>query len=404
MTDGQLVECFLGRGEEAAFAALVRRHGPMVLGVCRRLLGHAQDAEDAFQATFLVLARRAGSVVPRERVGNWLYGVARRTARKARAAATRRRSRERQVGELPEPAAPEGQLWADLRPLLDRELERLPEKYRGPVVLCDLEGNTHKEAARQLGWPEGTVSTRLTRARALLARRLARRSLALSGAALALALGHPAATAGVPGPLVVSTAKAATLVAAGRAAAGAVPARVAALTEGVLKAMLFAKLRVVFFTLLALAVLGLGAGGLAYRALAADKPGAPKEGAAKTDLEKLQGTWVAVSLESGGGKAAEEEVKGLTLVVKDDKATMTSPDGRTDDGVLKLDPGKTPKEIDLVVNEGGQDKAHPGIYKLEGDTLTLCVSHPPDERPGAFATKDGARFPIVAVFKKKADK
>src|SRR6516164_94852 len=151
-TDTELLQRFTGRHEEAAFAALVERHGPMVLGVCRRVLQDAHDAEDAFQATFLVLVRKAASVRPREKVGNWLYGVAYRTAREARALAARRRGRERQVTDMPEPEAPAEDGWAELRPLLDQELSRLPDKYRTPIVLCELEGKTHKEAARQLGW------------------------------------------------------------------------------------------------------------------------------------------------------------------------------------------------------------------------------------------------------------
>src|SRR5262249_28051790 len=131
----------------------LRRHGPMVRGVCKRLLGSHQDAEDAFQATFLVLVQKARSITPRERVAGWLYGVACRAARKAGAA--RKRSRERQVDVLPEPATVAEGLWLDVEPLLDQELNRLPEKYRLAVVLCDLEGRTRKEVARLLGWPEG---------------------------------------------------------------------------------------------------------------------------------------------------------------------------------------------------------------------------------------------------------
>src|SRR5947209_5158481 len=132
LTDGQLLARFLALRDETAFETLLRRHGPMVLGVCRRLLRHDQDAEDAFQATFLVLARKAASVVPREKVGNWLYGVAYNTARKARALSARRRGREVQVKAMPEPHTlrQETNLWAGLRPLLDRELSRLPDKYR----------------------------------------------------------------------------------------------------------------------------------------------------------------------------------------------------------------------------------------------------------------------------------
>jgi RNA polymerase sigma factor (sigma-70 family) len=138
VTDAQLLESFLSGKDEAAFAVLVRRHGPMVLGVCRRILHNRHDAEDAFQATFLVLVRKAGSVVPREMVANWLYGVANRTAMKARTLIAKRSVRERQVAEMPEPKAVErDDCWHELQPLLDRELSRLPDKYRVPVVLCD---------------------------------------------------------------------------------------------------------------------------------------------------------------------------------------------------------------------------------------------------------------------------
>jgi RNA polymerase sigma factor (sigma-70 family) len=272
MTDAQLLEGFLARRDDAAFEALVRRHGPMVLGVCRRLLRHAQDAEDAFQAAFLVLARRAAAVRPQEMLANWLYGVAYRTALKARAAAARRRTRERQVRDMPEPEAPATEAWGDLGPLLDRELERLPERYRVAVVLCDLEGRTRREAARQLGWPEGTLSTRLTRGRARLARRLARHGLALSAGALVVLLRRNAAPACVPAPLLVSTVQAAAVVAAGQAAAGVVSPAVAALTEGVVKPMLMSKVKVAVLALLVVGPLATGGSVLTYRALAAAPP------------------------------------------------------------------------------------------------------------------------------------
>jgi RNA polymerase sigma factor (sigma-70 family) len=146
-TDGQLLEDFIGRRDEAALTALVRQHGPMVWGVCRRTLPNYHDAEDAFQATFLVLVRKAAAVVPRELVANWLYGVAHQTALKARATAARRRERERQVTEMPEPAVAEPNLRHGLQPLLDEALSRLPDKYRAVIVLCDLEGKTRKEVA-----------------------------------------------------------------------------------------------------------------------------------------------------------------------------------------------------------------------------------------------------------------
>src|SRR5262245_14060918 len=243
MTDGQLLECFITRRDEAAFETLVRRHAPMVLGVCRRVLRHPQDAEDAFQATFLVLARKAAALGQRELVGNWRYEAAYRAAMEAKA--VRRRVKERQVSAMPEPvAAEEAEVWRDLRPVLDRELNRLPDRYRVPVVLCDLEGRTRRDVARQLGLPEGTLSGRLTTARRLLAKRLARHGVALSAGALAAVLSQHAAAAGVPAPLVVPTVQAAALLAAGETAAGLVSAKVAALTEGVLKAMLMTRLRV----------------------------------------------------------------------------------------------------------------------------------------------------------------
>jgi RNA polymerase sigma factor (sigma-70 family) len=271
MTDGQLLEHFLAQRDEAAFAALVRRHGPMVLGVCRRLLGHPQDAEDAFQATFLVLVRKAASIARREQVGNWLYGTACRAALEARAA--RRRVRERQVSAMPEPAAPAADDWEGLWPLLDQELSRLPDKYRAAVVLCDLEGRTRKDAARQLGIPEGTLSGRLTTARRRLARRLARHGFAISGSGLAAVLSPGTASARVPTSLAASTARAA-------AAASVVSAQVVALTEGVMKTMLMAKLRVGVLVLAAVALAATGTGLVAHQVVAAGgQPPSRAEGA-----------------------------------------------------------------------------------------------------------------------------
>jgi RNA polymerase sigma factor (sigma-70 family) len=161
LTDAQLLEDFISRRNEAALAVLVHRHAPMVWGVCRRVLTNYHDAEDAFQVTFLVLVRKAASIASRELVANWLYGVAHQTALKARATAARRKERERQVTEMPEPVVEEQELWRDLRPVLDEELSHLPDRYRSVIVLCDLAGKTRKDAARELGCPVGTVGGRL---------------------------------------------------------------------------------------------------------------------------------------------------------------------------------------------------------------------------------------------------
>ncbi len=272
MTDGELLKRFIAHRDEAAFEALVRRYGPLVLGVCRRVLHHRHGAEDAFQATVLVLLHKAGSIAHPELVGNWLYGVAYFTAKKAKLSAARRRARERQVSEMlrAQPVAEEEEL-RELRPLLDEELTRLPEKYRVPIVLCELHGKSRKEVARHLGCPEGTLSSRLARARQ---QRLAKRGLALSAGSLAVALSRAMASASVSAPLVASTVKTVMLVAATHAPiAGVVSAHVAALTEGVLKTMFLAKLKIATALLLAVSAVT-GAVMLTHQALAAKESNA----------------------------------------------------------------------------------------------------------------------------------
>jgi RNA polymerase sigma factor (sigma-70 family) len=271
LSDGMLLERFAAHREEEAFEVLVRRHGPMVWGVCSRLLRDHHDAEDAFQATFLVLARKGHSIAHRELVAGWLHGVAYQTAMKSRASRTRRRMREGQVTDMPEPEAESQSHQDQLTEWLDRELSRLPDKYRIPIVLCELEGKTHREAADQLGWPIGTVSGRLSRARAMLARRLSRRRVLLSGGLPAVLVGQEAASAGVPTGLVVSTVQAASRFAAGRAVtAGLVSAEVTALAEKVVKAMLLSRIKIATIILLAGSVLAVGGTGLSFRAGAAD--------------------------------------------------------------------------------------------------------------------------------------
>jgi RNA polymerase sigma factor (sigma-70 family) len=268
LTDGALLTRFVECRDEAAFAALVRRHGPMVLGVCRRVLGNVHDAEDAFQATFLVLARKAGSLRARELVGNWLYGTADRTALEQRSAIARRQARERQVADMPDPCAPEEVVWHELRTVLDRELSQLPDKYRVPVVLCDLEGKSRREVAGHLRIPEGTLSSRLATARRLLAGRLARYGLVLSGASLAVLLEQGAASASVPAALAAATTRAALLIVSGQTAAGAIPVTVAALAEGVLRTMFLAKIKTASLVVVGVAALSLGTAGVFYQARA----------------------------------------------------------------------------------------------------------------------------------------
>jgi RNA polymerase sigma factor (sigma-70 family) len=246
LTDEQLLDRFVARRDESgeeAFAELVERHGTMVLGVCRRVLGDAHDAEDAFQATFLVLARKATTILRREHVVSWLYGVAFRTALQARARSARRRKREERVSRSARVDPPNFEFTEELRAILDEEIARLPARYQGALVLCELEGVSRPEAARRLGVPEGTLSSRLARAKGQLRDRLVQRGVGVTAGALSAALVREVHACKLPLSLSESTVGAATSVAAGSATAAAVSASVASLTEGVLKAMLFAKLK-----------------------------------------------------------------------------------------------------------------------------------------------------------------
>jgi RNA polymerase sigma factor (sigma-70 family) len=275
-TDAQLLEDYLRRRDDSALATLVVRHGPMVWGVCRRVLADYHDAEDAFQATFLVLVRKAACVMPRAMLANWLYGVAHQTALKARAGVAKRKGREIQMAKLPEPAVTDEKLWGDLQPLLDEELSRLPDRYRVVIVLCDLEGKTRNEAAQQLGCPEGTVAGRLARGRGMLAKRLAKRGITLTVSALTAVLAQNLASAGMPISVATSTIGAATLFAAGQTAADVISVKVAALAEEVVKTMLLTKCKLATATLAVIATTLLGAGWLTYGAAKEDVGGANK--------------------------------------------------------------------------------------------------------------------------------
>jgi RNA polymerase sigma factor (sigma-70 family) len=357
LADAQLLTRFLDGHDQAAFAALVRRHGPMVLGVCKRVLGHHQDAEDAFQATFLVLVRRAAAVARREAVASFLYGVACRTALRARAQAARRRVTERQLDRLPHPAVapPEAQDW---RPVLDRELGRLPEKYRAALVLCELEGRPRREAARELGLPEGTLASRLATARQMLARRLARCGLTLSGGALAAALAEGAAAA-VPAPWVGATAKAAALVAAGRAAAVAAPATL--LMNEVLRAMLMTKLK--FGVVGLLAVVLLGAGGIAYQA-AGQAPGAGAR--PPTDLEVLSREVQILKLQV---ELLQEKMRGQEAALR----------------ALSRQAGPAGAGSSLRPPPGGQKPAEPDTAPPRGQKRDAYDRLPPEgQKPGPY--------------------
>jgi RNA polymerase sigma factor (sigma-70 family) len=268
-TDRQLLEDFVARRDEAAFAALVSRHGPMVLRVCRRVLGHEQDAEDAFQATFLVLASAAATIRRREALAGWLHGVARRTAMKSKRTAARRRAREGRP-RSPAPPSPPGLLWEEVRTVLDEELGRLAEPFRSAFVLCTLEGKTGPEAAAALGCKEATLYTRMNRARRMLQKALAGRGIELAALLGALTVADGAART-APAALVRSAVRFGLLVAAGGPAA-AIPSHVAALTAGVTRAMSLSKIKIATVVLITAGLFAAGAGVLARQALVAGAP------------------------------------------------------------------------------------------------------------------------------------
>src|SRR6185437_10153085 len=271
LDDAQLLRRFLANGEQAAFTTIVQRYGAMVWGLCVRRLGETPDAEDAFQATFLVLVRKAPSLRGPELLGPWLHGVAYRTALKVRGRRARHAARE---APLPEQCAEESteQVWSDLRPVIDEEVNLLPEKYRQPVLLCYLQGMSSEEAAQRLGCAKGTIFSRLSRARDLLRKRLARRGLGVSAVALATVLTEKAAVRALPPAILTETTIRTSLLFAAGTAGQALSAPLAALVEGVLRNMVLSKMKLIVVVVLVLGLIGSGAGFVAHRGKAEQPP------------------------------------------------------------------------------------------------------------------------------------
>ena len=409
--DGELLGRYLADRDEAAFTALIRRHGPMVLGVCRRILRNESDVDDAFQATFLVLVRKAATIKPRGMVGNWLHGVAYQTAVRARALRARQCGREIQMANPPDvsqPASENG--WAEIAPIIDAELHSLPEKYRIPVLLCDLEGMSRKEAALHLNWPEGTVAGRLARARKLLASRLTRRGVTLTSALLVAALSNRAALSQLPLPSLQTTIRATILFVAG-SSAGVISTFTAELTQGVLTAMFISKLKTAAVAILLLGLIGLGSTMVTQPDASAQQPFAdprmqpdpmqPRsvaqrgtvwegmfedgEPAAKKNLD-IQGVWILQSAVTGG-----QSVKDEIQIVLKNNLMIWNEKGSVMGFSYKIIAEKEPNQIDLTSLEEGKTKGKSvlGIYKCDGDTLTLCESAPGKDRPTRFSAAKG---------------
>jgi RNA polymerase sigma factor (sigma-70 family) len=323
--DADLLSRFLHRRDEAAFEALVRKHGPMVMGVCQRILHNSHDAEDAFQASFLVLVRKAATIHPPGMVGNWLYGVAHRTAQEARKSAAKRRAKEASV--VPQ-AETRDDTWDDLRTVLDQELERLPGKYRAVIVLCDLEGKTRKEAAEQLGWPEGTVAGRLPAARTMLAKRLTRLGFGVPAGALAAMLGQHASAAVSP-PVVSATVSAATLLAAERVGFSSV--EVAALTEGVLKSMLLSRAKTTAAVLVLVGFILGGGGLLTWAAFGGEGHAEAPQGERPTEQKKPTN-----SRDKAGDEEAEARLRQAQADFRAAEAKLREAQGAVPDAAAML--------------------------------------------------------------------
>jgi RNA polymerase sigma factor (sigma-70 family) len=397
LTDGQLLEGFISRRDEAALGALVKRHSLMVWGVCRRVLSNYHDAEDAFQATFLVLVRKAASIASRDLLANWLYGVAHQTALKARATAAKRKRRESQVMEMLEPAATEPAFWNDLQPLLDQELSRLPDKYRIAIVLCDLEGKTRKEAARQLRVPEGTLAAQVARGRVMLAKRLARHGLAVSGGTLGAMLGQNVASACVPASVASSTIKAAWLIAAGQAVAtGVISTQVAALTEGVLKSMLLSKLKVVVVMILAVGALGIGASALPHRTVAAEPPSSESRFAVRSQDEgNLKETVLALEKRIWEAHTKQDLDAFKSLLADDFVGTDIRGDCYTKEGVLNyvatnrvVDPVMKNARV-VLLNATSAIVTYEISYKVTSPDGQKVETIPARQATTAWAMRDG---------------
>jgi RNA polymerase sigma factor (sigma-70 family) len=400
-SDVQLLQQFIAERDETAFTALVQRHGSMVFGVCRSVLHHQQDAEDAFQAAFMVLASKAKAIRKHEAVSSWLHGVAYRLALKARARANRRQMREQPAHEHGSPSTVDDLTLRELRAILNEELHRLPEKYRTPLLLCYWEGKTRDEAAEHIGVTAEAFKKYLERARNLLKSRLVGRGLVPSAAFFAALFAENGAWAAVSSELTQSTVHAAVAFAAGKGASAGVSAAAAVLAEGAIRAMTITKCVTTILATLLLGSVGTGLGLGAYQALQGEPSNAPGQAVAaanvpslngkakvaagkKADKDRIVGVWRFTKGRADGKDLPEEFVVLARLTfTKDGKAIMSVVEEGKEGKYKLVGPGI----IDITLGVGS-DQLAPAIYKFDGDNhLTICVSNDAadSKRPTEFA-------------------
>jgi RNA polymerase sigma factor (sigma-70 family) len=424
LSDGELLRRVVSTDREGAaiaFETLVRQHGPMVLATCRGVLRNEHDAEDAFQATFLVLARRAGSLRNGDRLGPWLHRVALRASERAIVAATRRRRHEAEYAGLA--AMEQSRLEREaereeMRYLIHREVDRLPERYRVVVVLCDLQSESYETSAARLGVPVGTVRSRLSRARERLRSRIGRRGLTLPAGLVAAVLASGKASAAVPPHLLASTLRMATLGDAVGLSVGSASTAATAYAEGVLKS---GSLIGLGKTGVVVGLLGvcIGLAGIGSGVFAPTNPPQPPEQAAKAqppsinpatatrqDTERLQGLWVIVEAEQQG--QPQFLVVGDRLRIQGGRFEWTADRGEperiffrgTTRGRIAIDPDTDPRRLSLIESV----RSISVIYRLEGDgdgdRLRLCVGDPDAvDWPRSFASEPQSRQ-LLLVFQR----
>jgi RNA polymerase sigma factor (sigma-70 family) len=415
LSDGQLLQRFLARRDEssqAAFTTLVDRHGLMVLRVCRQILGDSHDAQDAYQATFMVLARKAGSVRNADLVASWLHGVAHKVSMRAKADAIRRKAHEERGAEIRMAGRDSEGIGHEPWLELHEEIARLPERYREPIVLCYLEGMPTDAVAERLGCPKGTVLSRLSRARERLRIRLARRGLAPASAFSVgglLSLAHPAA---LPTALVREAVRAAIPSSGLKAASASSASTMAvALAKGVLRDMSISPLKSIGIAGLACVLTLAGAVMVAAKPIVTrgdDDSSRPTQRVQTEDeasrlAQKLQGEWESVELEIQGTKGTEEEAKSLRISIKGDEVTVrfstNGPDRPGRKSTLKrLDPTKSPMEMDLLALERREKgMTQHCIFSLDKGRLQLCAPLFSDKRPTEFKTKAGDGFMLTTL-------
>jgi RNA polymerase sigma factor (sigma-70 family) len=495
LSDHELLRRFAGQGDEAAFHALLLRHGPMVLEVCHGVLGNEADGEDAFQATFLILARKASSIRKTESLGSWLHGVAYRTAVKARTQSATRRKNEA-CAPARANAEPDDLTWREVRQVLHEELTGLAERYRAPLVACYLEGKTQDEAAAQLGVAKTTLKERLERARSMLRARLVRRGLGPAAVLVATAWPSATASACLSETLVASTIKAACLFAAARTVTAAASANVATLAEGVMKAMFLSKMKTALVVIVTVLGLGTGVGlmiGVSVNPVEAQEAkgkALPTEAAKlrvqeliqqlnadkfknreqatkvlkelgkeivpqleaalkttesaeirrrleqllapyrpQTDLAKLHGAWTLVEMEIRGKKRTGKDMiyplDSGDLALKEPLKLFIDGQNIPRDRLIPADQVKDandrlggvdlqysdlkPEKGDFLLNETKKPKRiamawfvrhWESIYKLDGDTLTICFNPKNCIRPDDFRTAADSDQ-VIFVFKRE---